>query len=363
MQVKFTSASKPLFFLTLKNRVEKYFSDNNISQRANSEMIFKTIFLLTVFWGSYALLISDTLNGYLTLTFCAVLGLFKAFIGFNISHDATHGSYSDNYKVNKALSYTFDMLGASSHLWNIAHNQIHHTYTNIPEHDDDLEPVFFVRLNPTKKVYKIHRYQHYYAAFFYCLTTVSWLFIKDYSKMFGNKILNFEYKKLSAKDIAIIFGSKLSYYLLFIIIPLLTSSFAWWQVIIGFFVMQFAAGLTLALVFQLAHVVENTDFPVPDSNGSMEENWAVHQLYTTADFAKNSRLATFFFGGLNYQVEHHLFPRICHIHYKHISEIVKQTALEFEIPYHENKTMWQALKSHFRMLKKFGHPDSYQPAI
>lgn len=357
MQVKFQAASNPQFFNTLRNRVEDYFKQNNISKNGDWRMVSKTIIILSVFFGSYILLVSNLLAPWSAALICVLLGLFTAFIGFNISHDAVHGSYSSNPKVNKILGYTFDMLGASSYMWNLAHNIVHHTFTNIPEHDDDLEPVSLIRLHPEKKLKPIHRYQHYYATFFYGLTSISWVFMKDYKKLFKTKILNYEYKKVPTADVIKIVGAKLLYYFFFLVLPVLITDFAWWQVIIGFFIMHFAEGITLAIVFQLAHVVESTEFPTPSEDGTIENNWAIHQLHTTADFARNSKLATFFFGGLNFQVEHHLFPRICHVHYRKISDIVRQTALEFGIPYNDNKTMWDAIKSHYRVLKQFGRPE------
>lgn len=353
MQVKFAHQNNAQFFVTLRQRVDAYFKEHNISPNANSFMVFKTILLLVSFYSIYATILFATINAWLLLLLCALLGLFTAFVGFNVSHDATHGSYSSNSKINKLLSYTFDMFGASSYMWNIAHNQVHHTYTNIPDHDDDLEPIFLVRLHEEKKLYWIHRFQQYYATFFYCIASLNWVLLKDYTKMFSPAILNHNVKKIAIKDAIILIACKCVYYFMFLVLPMLLG-YAWWQVVIGFLVLHFAEGFTIAIVFQLAHVVEATHFPIPNADGTVENNWAVHQLYTTANFARKSWLATFFFGGLNYQVEHHLFPRVCHIHYRKISEIVKATSQEFDIPYNDYKTMWQAIQSHYRMLKLLG---------
>lgn len=254
------------------------------------------------------------------------------------------------------------MLGASSYMWNIMHNQIHHTYTNIPEHDDDLNPIFLIRLNPEKKLYKIHKFQHWYATLFYGFTSMSWVFLKDYVKIFEKEIGSFSNRKHPVKELVIMFGSKLLYYFVFIALPMIVLDLSWWQVLIGFILMHIAQGITLAIVFQLAHVVENTNFPTPDEKGSIENNWAIHQLNTTANFAMKSKLATWFFGGLNYQIEHHLFPRICHVHYPAIAQIVEETAIAHNIPYIKNKTMWKAVRSHYRLLKKLGRETCLQAA-
>jgi linoleoyl-CoA desaturase len=361
MKITFKNKHDAEFFTTVKKRVDQYFISNNISKNGDWRMFGKSIFILSVFFGLYALLMADISSGPLALVYCGILGMFIAFIGFNISHDAAHGSYSSNNTINTIMSYTFDMLGTSSYMWKIMHNIIHHTYTNIPEHDNDLEPVFFIRLNPEKKVYKVHRFQHYYATFLYGLTSLSWVFKKDYAAIFKKEVGNYEHKKHDTKDIVIMFIAKIIYYTTFLILPMVFLHFTWYQILGGFFVMHFTEGLTLAIVFQLAHVVENTEFPIPTENGTIENNWAIHQLVTTANFARKSFLATFFFGGLNFQVEHHLFPKICHVHYPVLSHIIEDTAHEYGIPYNQYTRMWDAIKSHYTMLKKLGREELVQP--
>ncbi len=363
MKITFKNSTNAEFFPTVKKRVDDYFTSNNISKNGDWRMISKSIFILTVFFGTYGLLMADVSTGPVAIALCALLGMFIAFIGFNISHDAAHGSYSSNATVNSVMAYTFDMLGTSSYMWKIMHNIIHHTYTNIPEHDNDLEPVFFIRLNPAKKVYKVHRYQHYYATFLYGLTSMSWVFKKDYAAVFKKQVGNYEHKRHDTRDVVIMFIAKAIYYVTFLVLPLVFLHFAWYQILLGFFVMHFVEGLTLAIVFQLAHVVENTEFPEPTHTGTIENNWAIHQLVTTANFARKSFLATFFFGGLNYQVEHHVFPKICHIHYPEISKIVEKTAKEFGIPYNEYITMWDAIKSHYTMLKRLGREETTDSVV
>ena len=129
----------------------------------------------------------------------------------------------------------------------------------------------------------------------------------------------------------------------------------WWKVILGFVVMHYTAGLILSLVFQLAHVIGEADMPLPDQKtGNLKNSWVVHQLKTTVNFSTKNRIVNWFTGGLNHQIEHHIFPNISHIHYTKISEIVKKTAKEFNLPYNEYKTTRSALLSHFKFLKKMG---------
>jgi linoleoyl-CoA desaturase len=289
-----------------------------------------------------------------------LLGIFNALIGFNVCHDAIHGSFSANTKINKALSFIFNLIGASPYVWNLTHNVVHHTYTNIPGHDEDIEVApGLIRLNPCEKVKRIHRYQHLYAFGVYSLASLSWVFRKDYVKFFQKKIGQHPTLHHSKREYFNLFFYKALYYFLFIVLPLLVLDITWWQFLIGFLGLHLAEGLVLGMVFQLAHVVEGTDFPLPNGQGNIEEAWAVHQMRTTANFATQNKLAGFLLGGLNQQIEHHLFPKVCHIHYPAISAIIKETAQEFDLPYIENASFFKALQSHYRMLKALG-PEAFK---
>lgn len=281
-----------------------------------------------------------------------LLGAFAAFIGFNVCHDAIHGSFSSKPWVNSMLSYVFNLIGANYKVWEATHNVVHHTYTNIKGHDEDIEVApGLLRMHKEDKITKIQRWQHIYAFALYGLASFSWVFRKDFVKFFSPIVK--QYARPTRREHIELFVYKGIYYFLFIVLPLVVMDITWYQYIIGFLFMHISEGLILGLVFQLAHVVEDTDFPVPNEKNQIEAAWAVHQMETTANFSSNSPLATFLCGGLNMQVEHHLFPKICHIHYPAISEIVKTTALEYGVPYNENATFLIALKSHYQVLKKF----------
>ncbi|MEP6465839.1 MAG: acyl-CoA desaturase, partial [Parafilimonas sp.] len=272
----------------------------------------------------------------------------------NISHDAVHGSLSSNKSVNKVLGYSFNVIGANSYMWNITHNIVHHTYTNIEGHDEDIELISLLRVSPHQKLRKVHRYQYLYAFFFYSLSSLLWVFVKDYVKFFKKQIGNYSNKKHPRSQYYILFISKAVYYTLFLVIPLVFIHTQWWLILLGFVAMHLVQGLTMAIIFMLAHVVEETDFPLPDDTGNLKNTWAVHQLYTTADFGRNNSLLSFLCGGLNFQVEHHLYPRVCHVHYKRISEIVKETAESFNLRYNDNISFSSAIASHIRFLKALG---------
>ncbi|MDN5214800.1 acyl-CoA desaturase [Fulvivirgaceae bacterium BMA12] len=353
-KIRFTKSSNDQFYTELTKRVNRYFKDNNISKQANGEMIFKTILILGVFVISYVLIISNLFNVWVLIPLAIINGFFTALIGLNIAHDAMHGAYSSNERVNNGLATAFNIIGANDFTWRISHNLIHHTFTNIPDHDSDIDQIPIIRLNPNQDLWKIHRFQYLYTFFFYSLTSLSWVFIKDYALFFGPKIAAYQKQPFPKKEIAKLFAFKAIYYTLFLVVPMITISLPWYAILLGFLLLHIVEGLTLALIFQLAHIVEGTDFPRPDQQGSMENSWAVHQMYTTADFARKSPLANFLFGGLNFQIEHHLFPKICHTHYRKLSPIVQATAKEYNLPFIEHTTFLGAIKSHMKVLKQLG---------
>lgn len=353
-KVKFSSASGSHFYATVRSRVQHYFTEHQLSQHANAKMWWKTSFFLAGFVVIYLVIILQLSPLWATLPLAALLGMFSAFVGFNVCHDAIHGAFSGNKKVNKLLGFIFNLIGANPYVWSITHNIVHHTYTNIPGHDEDIEVApGLIRIAEEDDVNAIQRYQHWYAFPLYSLASLSWVFRKDYVKFFQKKIGAHQntHPKLEYFNL---FFYKALYYFLFILLPLLVLDVSWWQYLCGFLLLHIAQGLTMGLVFQLAHVVEGTHFPIPNETGQIEEAWAEHQMHTTANFATHNKLAAFFLGGLNRQIEHHLFPKVCHIHYGAISVIVKKTATEFNLPYIENSSFSSALRSHFLMLKKFG---------
>lgn len=361
-KIRFVDTGKSEFFATVRKRVDAYFKDNNISKNANAAMWAKTAFFLSGLVILYALIISNQFTPPVMLGLAILLGMFAAFIGFNVCHDAIHGSFSANPAVNKVLGLVFNVIGANAYVWSITHNVVHHTYTNIPGHDEDIEVApGLIRLSPDEKVTWMQQYQHFYAFLLYGLASLSWVFRKDFKKFFQKKIGQYDNSTHPKGEVFNLFFFKGVYYILFLVIPLLVLDITWWQFIIGFVAMHLAEGLVLGLVFQLAHVVEGTEFPSPDDKGNIEEAWAVHQMRTTANFARKSWMANFLCGGLNFQIEHHLFPRICHIHYRPVSDIVKKTAEEFGLPYIESETFTGAIASHYKMLRKFGK-EAYQEA-
>ncbi len=348
--------NKTIFYATLRNRVEMYFKENNISKHFNSSMVIKTVVLLTGYIVPYLFILLFNFPQVVNFSLWLMMGLFKAGIGMSVMHDANHGAYARSHKVNYLLGHTLNLVGGSVFNWKLQHNQQHHTYTNVIDLDDDIEDKLILRFSPHTKVKWYHKFQFIYAFLFYGLLTLYWALIKDFVQF--RKYIQTGVNKESATKNRSIFVKilifKLVYIFVFILAPIFILKLSAIHHILGFLLMHFVAGVLLTVIFQLAHTVENTSHPLPNADGQIDNNWAIHQLNTTVNFSKNSKFLTWYLGGLNFQVEHHLFPNICHIHYPSIAPIVKQTAKEFGVPYLENKNFHEAIRSHIRMLKLYG---------
>lgn len=360
--VKFSQADTSDFSRTLKARVREYFKSRNIDRYANRRMVIKTVFMISLYFVPYLLMISGIISNPWLIFGCYItMGMGMAGIGLSVMHDANHGAYSRNQNVNKALGFLLDIVGGSANNWKIQHNQLHHTFTNVDGLDDDISSTKLMRFSPHQKRKKMHRAQHFYAWLLYGLMTFSWVIAKDFKVLFWyrNRGLLENQKKSFRRLMIEVALTKVAYLAYMVVLPIILLPISWWLSLIFFFCLHYVAGLTLAAIFQPAHVVPETAFPLPNDSGNMENNWNIHQLHTTSNFAPKSRIFSWFVGGLNYQIEHHLFPNICHIHYKALSPIVKQTAEEFGLPYYSQPTFAHALWRHALFLKNLGENDEW----
>lgn len=343
------------FFRTLNTRVNAYFKDNNIKKTGNWKIHLKTVVLFSIFLAPYFLIMAFNLPLWAHLLLSVVMGIGMAGIGMNVMHDGNHGSYSTKPWINKIMGGSIYILAGNVYNWQVQHNVLHHTYTNIHGHDEDLEAGRIIRFTQEAPWYKFHKFQHYYSVFLYGLLTFNWALTTDFKQMRNYVKRKLSYGEMKSPKVlwTTLIITKIIYACIWIALPIIFG-ITWWKVLLGFFVMHYTAGLILSIIFQLAHVVDATTNPVPDENGEMENTWAIHQLYTTANFAPRNRIVNWFTGGLNHQIEHHLFPHISHIHYNKIAGIIKQTARECNLPYHEFQTMRSAVAAHFRHLKELG---------
>lgn len=349
---KFPSTVKSLH-ADLKSRVQKYFDEQGINSTGNPTLFTKAIIMVIALVVIYIHLLVWTPVWYLAIGECILLGGLVAGIGFNVMHDGSHGSFSTNKWVNRIAASSISLLGANHFMWNMKHNMLHHSFTNIDGVDDDIEIGILMRMAPTQKKYKMHRFQHFYFWFLYMLLYVFWIFFTDYKKYFSQKIGNVPLKKMNTNDHIEFWSVKVYHAAVFIVLPILAVGWVSW--VVGFFTMSLVAGFVLSIVFQLAHTVEDTVFPIADiATNKLPDEFAAHQIKTTANFATRNKLVSWLVGGLNFQIEHHLFPKVSHVHYPAISEIVKNVCREYQLQYIEYPTMRKAVVAHVRFLRAMG---------
>ncbi|GCC50398.1 acyl-CoA desaturase [Chryseotalea sanaruensis] len=355
--VKFitTNEQERKFASAVRRNVNDYFTENALSKKGNTFLVVQSIVLLAIYILPFVIILTIPISVWLALLMTVLIGIGMAGVGMCIMHDGVHGAYSKKEWVNNLAGSTMYLLGSTVTNWKIQHNVLHHTYTNIEGNDEDIGVRGPLRLSEHAPRNRFHRFQYIYAFLFYGLMTISKL-TKDFSQLarYNREGLTkqqhvntkFEYFKM--------ISIKLIYLFVFIGLPILFTEFSWWQVLIGFFVIHWVGACIMSTIFQMAHVVEGAIQPLPDSEGIIENEWAVHELKTTSDFARNNVFLNWYAGGLNFQIEHHLFPSICHVHYRNIAPIVENTAKEFGLVYNLKPTFKDALFSHLRRLKELG---------
>jgi linoleoyl-CoA desaturase len=359
MKVKFSNDLEKEFVSNLRARVKNYFDENGISKYGNANMVIKTIFMFSLLFAPYLLMVTGVIsNPWLIVLGYILMGFGVAGIGLSVMHDANHKSYSKHPWVNKVLSHSLNLLGGYPPNWQYQHNVMHHGFTNIEGHDEDINPGNILRFSPNSPLLKHHKKQHIYAWFLYGLMTLTWSIDKDFKQIFGyfKEGIDVVKGKSRTRILTEIILSKILFYGYIFVIPIIFIPIAWWAVILLYLAMHFIAGFSLAIIFQTAHVMPDTKYPLPNEEGNIENHWAIHQLLTTSDYAPKNKFLSWFVGSLNFQVEHHLFPTICHVHYPKLAVIVKSTAEEYNLPYNVQPTFGAAIKEHYQMLKMLGRP-------
>lgn len=353
--IKFTSKDKveKQFVIDLRKKVNDYFKGNHISTKANAAMVLKTVILISSYLVPFLIILFIPINALIAFGLVVLMGFGIAGIGMGVMHDACHGAYSKKHWVNSLLAGTLYLLGSNVLNWKIQHNVLHHTYTNISGLDEDIDSKGPIRLSQNKPLKAYHKYQFIYAFLFYGLMTITML-TNDFTRLYKYHkagLIKSQNKKM-ASEFAKMFFRKIIYLSFILGLPLWLTDFSILQIGLGFFIMHWTASIILSFVFQMAHVVEGATQPVLQEN--IQTDWSVHQLNTTSDFARNNRFLSWYVGGLNFQIEHHLFPNICHVHYKQLAPLVEQTAKEYGLIYNLKPTFSSALLSHVYRLKELG---------
>lgn len=343
------------FVVAVRKNVNAYFKEKEISMKGDISMFIKAIILLSLYIAPFIIILTVPMGAWIALSLVILMGIGEAGIGMSVMHDAAHSAFSNKQWINNILASTMYLLGSNKFNWKIQHNILHHTFTNIYGYDQDIETKALMRLCNHAPLKKIHRFQYIYAFFFYGLMTLSKL-VTDFGQLieYNKNGITEEQNTKPNHELLKLIVIKIIYLSIIIGLPLLFTDFSIWQIFLGFAILHITAGIIMSTIFQMAHVVEGTNQPLPDSNGVIKNEWLVHQLSATSDFARNNLFLNWYVGGLNFQIEHHLFPNVCHIHYIKIAPIVEQTAHEYGFNYNLKPTFRHALISHIKRLKELG---------
>jgi linoleoyl-CoA desaturase len=345
------------FYAEVKRRVDQHFEGR--SRRDDPRLYSKTLVIFLWFGASYALLMTSQ-TWWQAVIFGISLGLAMAGIGFNIQHDANHSGYSDRPWVNAALAYSLDIVGGSSYIWSWKHNIFHHSYPNIAGVDSDIDIEPFVRLAPKHQKRKGHRYQHFYVWLLYGFLAVKWHLLDDFHDLITGTIGNQKFPRPKGWRMFSVLLGKAIFFTWAFAIPMIFHPV--WMVLLTYAGVSVVLALTLASTFQLAHSVEGADFPEAcKETGKVDSDWAAHQVHSTVNFARTNPFWTWYMGGLNFQIEHHLFPKISHSHYPAISKIVEDTCKEYGLRYQAHPTVRAALTSHVSYLRGMGRAEVVVP--
>jgi len=341
------------FILETRREVETYLGSPGTDRRARHQLYAKTVVAVTLVATSWLTLVSVRRGVVVGLLCVAGLVLGSILVGFCVQHDANHGAYFKSRRLNHLMGWTADVvLGFSRYVWLVKHNVAHHTYTNVDGYDDDISQTPFMRLMAAQKPRPWYRLQHIYIWPLYSVLVLRWQTGADVSALLRGRIGNSRVHRPRRWDLAGIVAGKALFIGWAIVVPLLV--YPWWVVAVGYVGFTMAASLVTATTFQLAHCVEEADFTTAAQLAASKKIWAVHEVETTVDFCPGNRVLTWFLGGLNYQIEHHLFPRVAHTHYPQIAEIVQRNAAKHGIRYTAQRSLRAALASHERHLRTLG---------
>jgi linoleoyl-CoA desaturase len=342
------------FRADLKGRAAAYFERTSKPPQGGLAMHLKTAAILAWFAASYGLLLavggaSAGLAAGLTIS----LALATAGIGFSVMHDANHGAYSRSARVNRGVGFALDFIGASSYVWRFKHNVQHHTFANVPGLDADIDAEPFLRLSHAQRRRALHRFQAGYAWPLYGVLSLKWWLVDDAVDLVRGTIGGHPFPRPRGFELAAVVAGKAAFLGWAVLVPVLVYRSPW---PVAWFVFgSLVLGVVMAVVFQLAHSVSDAQFHgAPGGDGRLPTGWAEHQVRSTVDFARSNRLLAWYLGGLNFQIEHHLFPGVCHVHYPALAPIVEETCRAHGIPYHAAPSLRAAIAGHHRHLRALG---------
>ena len=351
VRVRFTNGGA--FALDVRREVDRFLDEPGRRRRARIALLAKAPIGVGAMVAGWAILIFASPGLIGAVAALAVLAAGSLLTAFCVQHDANHGATFTARRWNYLLGWTTDvMLGVSSHAWRVKHNVAHHTYTNVAGYDNDIALAPIARFAPGHSSHWWYRLQHVYVWPLYAFMGLRWQIIDDIAAYRRGRIGSSKLRVPRGWDLAALLGGKLIFIGWAIVVPLLV--YPWWQVVVGFVGVTCVLSLVMAVVFQLAHCVEEASFATVDDFAGEARSWAEHEVESTADFCPRNRFLTWSLGGLNYQIEHHLFPRIPHTLYPDIAPIVRAACARHQVKYAVAPRLRDALGSHLRHLKAMG---------
>lgn len=337
----------------LETEVAAFFERRGISRQGSYRLWAKTALLGIWLAGSYSLLVFVVHQPWLAALCAASLACAMAGIGFNVMHDGGHRSYATSSAINRGMAFSLDLMGGSSYFWHYKHGIAHHSYPNVTGSDDDIYIGALGRLTPHDRHFWFHRFQHVYVWLLYGLLAIKWQLLDDFRSIIKPGIADTRVPRPGRVETLLFWSGKVVFFVLALVLPMFLHP--WWSVVSLFLLTATILGVLLSVVFQLAHCLEEAAFAKRPSPGqAMERDWATHQVESTVDFARHNRVLTWFIGGLNFQIEHHLFPRVCHTHYPALSGIVERICRTHGVRYTAHLSASAALRSHYRWLRQLG---------
>jgi linoleoyl-CoA desaturase len=340
-------------YARLRAVVDAHFAGR--TRHADARMVGKALLMLGWVLTAWYPLAMGRVDGWPAVGLCVVLGAACGGLGLNVPHDANHLAWSRRRWINIAIGRAANLLlGPSSYMWQLRHNIMHHVRPNIAGQDDTISYGGVLRIKPDQPLRRFHRWQHVYVWPLYGIVLAKWFLWDDFRWFFGRRMATYRLVIAPRDQVAFLVGKAV--WLGFMVgVPLAHAGPA--RVALGFAIVYYVFSFILVGITQLAHVNDAVVFPDPDpSTGQISDEWLVHQLRTTADFAAGNPLVCFYAGGLNFQVVHHLFPRVCHVHHPALQAVVKRALAEQGVPYLEYPTFGAAVAAHGRFLRRMGRP-------
>ena len=340
----------------LADRVGAVLAAPGVLADAHRRLQRKAVAVASWYLGSYLAVLAAPAPGWGALA-CVSLGLSMAAVGFNIQHDANHnalfatGGVRRLTSANRLAGHAINAIGGDADRWIGGHVRRHHSAPNVVGRDDDIDLAPFGRLAPSQTWRPWHRYQHLYLWPLYSVTAVA-ILVGDVTATLGESRTGDRHQRRPTVGAYVaLLGSKAAFLAVLVGGPLLVHT--GWSVLLGAVAVTAVAGVLLGVVFQLAHAVEEADFRQADAPAA--GGWHAWQIQATVDFCHGrgptARAVTWFLGGLNYQIEHHLFPSVPHTAYPVMAPVVAEVCAANGLRHRVQPTLRGAIRSHHRHLR------------